>query len=105
MAPLNYQVVVLMGKKTGENRDIQIKISGTQSLKTMIDDFVSSNSENFNSRNTLVDRAVRYLVKRYEEAGGRIDKDGFPLDVAADERHEYKKTSGQQQKRKHGSPS
>ena len=32
--------------------------------------------------NTLVDRAVRYVVKRYEVAEGRIDKAGFPLDVA-----------------------
>lgn len=105
MAPLHHQAVVFMAKKTGERRDVQIKISGTPSLKSLMDEFVAENSQTFNSMNTLVDRAVRYLVKRYEEADGRTDKDGFPLDVAAEDHHAYKNGPPAKEKKRHGSPS
>ena len=94
-----------MAKKEGEKRDVQIKISGTPSLKSLIDEFVANNSQTFNSMNTLVDRAVRYLVKRYEEAEGRIDKDGFPVDVIAEERQPYRKAHASREKKRHSSPS
>lgn len=105
MGPLHYQAVVFMAKKEGEKRDVQIKISGTPSLKSLMDEFVAKNSQTFNSMNTLVDRAVRYLVKRYDEADGRIDKDGFPIDVVAEERFGYKNAPPAKEKKRHGSPS
>ncbi|MCS6297196.1 MAG: hypothetical protein H8K09_13250 [Nitrospira sp.] len=95
-----------MAKKDGEKRDVQIKISGTRSLKALMDEFVSAHPKNFNSMNTLVDRAVHYLVKRYEEAGGRIDDEGFPLDFIAEERPVYRRDLDRpKEKKRHGSPS
>jgi len=82
MAPLHHHAIILMVRKDAETRDVQIKISGTALLKSRMDEFVVNNFQTFNSVNTLVDRTVRYVVKRYEAAEGRIDKDGFPLDVA-----------------------
>lgn len=82
MAPLYHHAIILMVRKDAETRDVQIKISGTALLKSRMDEFVVNNFQTFNSVNTLVDRTVRYVVKRYEAAEGRIDKDGFPLDVA-----------------------
>ncbi len=82
MGPLHHQAIILMSIKDGEKRDGEIAISGTASLKSLMDEFVANNSQTLNSMDTLVDRAARYLVKRYEAAESRIDMDGFPLDVA-----------------------
>ena len=82
MAPLHHHAIILIVRKDAETRDVQIEISSTAFLKSRRDEFVVNNFQTFNSVNTLVDRAVRYVVKRYEAAEGRIDKDRFPLDVA-----------------------
>lgn len=106
MAPLHHQAIVFMAKKDGEKRDVQIKISGTRSLKSLMDEFLAAHPKNFNSMNTLVDRAVHYLVKRYEEAGGRIDDDGFPIDCVAEERLAFSRNLDRpKEKKRHGSPS
>jgi hypothetical protein len=41
MAPLHHQAFVFMAKKSGEKRDLQVKISGTPSLKSLMEEFVA----------------------------------------------------------------
>ena len=72
-----------MAKKPKETRNVQIKIQGTPTLKAFVDEFVQAHDK-VGSRNDFAEAAFRYFAKKYEEAGGLTDGEGFPKDLAAE---------------------
>lgn len=79
---------VHMVKKSKETRGVQIKIQGTPSLKEFVDTFVNEHPK-LGSRNDYAEAAFKYFAKKYEEANGQTDRNGFPVDVAAEEEASY----------------
>lgn len=98
MGPTHGCLQVQMVKKTKESRGVQIKIQGTPSLKEFVDTFVNEHPK-LGSRNDYAEAAFKYFAKKYEEANGQTDGNGFPVDIAAEEESSYKLRPVQKKRR------